>query len=405
MFGPYADVLKSPGAMAFSSSGLIARLPLSMFGLAIVFAVEHSTGSYGRAGFTAGAALLGQAVGAPLQARAADTWGQTAMLRPVLAAHAVALAGLTLAVGRSGDVVVIALAVASGATLPQIGALVRARWARLKAGKQHDVPDSPPPPGLHTAYAFESVLDEVVFVTGPPLVTVLATAVDPKAGLLANLAFSVIGGAIFALQRRTDPGPRDRTAGKAGILPVKTMTWVVTAFLFMGGLFGAMEVSAVAFTDEAGSPGAAGLILAMFAGGSLVAGLITGSIQWKTDVQRRFMVGQALLTVAVVPLPFISALSLLGVAAFIAGFAISPTLISGFSLVEATVPASRLTEGLAWVSTALSAGVALGAAAAGPVVDETDASTAFWVLVACGVVATAACVFGRTVERTSTSAA
>lgn len=396
MFRPYAEVLSTPGAVGFSGWGLIARLPMSMFGLAMVFAVEHSTGSYADAGFVVGAALLGQAAAAPLQARAADRYGQLPMLIPILILHGVALGAFTLIVDAASTsvlsaVAIAAVAIASGATLPQIGALVRARWARLHART----------PRLHTAYALESVLDEVVFVAGPPLVTVLAITVHHKAGLVLNLILTVAGGAFFAAQRRTDPGPRVKTSDGATTpaMPMLTMSWVIPAFLFMGGIFGAVEVATVAFADEAGSPGAAGVILAVFAGGSLVAGVVTGSLHWRSDVRQRFLVGQALLAIAVIPLPFIGPLMLMGVAAFIAGFAISPTLISGFSLVEAEVPAARLTEGLAWAATALNAGVALGAAATGPVIDAVGASTAYWVPVACGGAAVLACVAGRAVER------
>lgn len=390
MFRPYVEVLRTPGVMAFSLTGLVARLPLSMFGLAIVFAVESATGSYGQAGVVAGAALIGQAVGAPVQARLADRWGQMRMLVPMLAAHAIAMGVMIAVMGDASGVWLAVIAVFAGATFPQIGALVRARWARLHART----------PRLHTAYAFESVLDEVVFVTGPPLVTALSTSVDPNAGLAANLVLSVGGGAVFAAQRSTDPGPRSAITVAADLkLPLLTMVWLVAAFAFMGGVFGSIEVVTVGFTDEAGSPGLAGLILALFAGGSLIAGVIAGSIHWRSPLRRRFTVGQAILALALVPLPFIGSLALLGVAAFIAGFAISPTLISGFSLVEAEVPAARLTEGLAWASTALAAGVALGAAVSGSVIDQAGASTAYWVSVAFGVVAAVACVVGQVVER------
>lgn len=389
-FGPYREVLRTPGVLAFSMSGLVARLPLSMYGLAIVFAVEAATDSYGQAGLVAGAALVGQAAGAPVQARIADRWGQFHMLMPILAAHGLLLGLLLATLGNVGQLALAGIAVLGGMTFPQIGALVRARWARLHART----------PRLQTAYALESIFDEVVFVTGPPLVTLLATTVHPNAGIVANLVLTVGGGTVFAAQRSTDPGPRQESSSSANLrLPVLTMVWLVAAFAFMGGVFGSMEVVTVAFTDEAGAPGVAGLILAMFAAGSLVAGVITGAINWKFPLRQRFTVGQAILALAMVPLPFISPLILLGAAAFIAGFAISPTLISGFSLVEAEVPAGRLTEGLAWASTALAAGVALGAAVSGPVVDASGASVAYWVTVGLGALAALACIVGRTAER------
>jgi MFS family permease len=395
LFGPYSAVLRTPGARAFSGTGLVARLPMSMFGLGIVLSITGSGGSYTQAGFAAGAALVGQAIGSPLQARVADRIGQRRMLIPLLVAHGVALGGLILVVGdaAAGEIpypVLVVVAVLSGLTLPQIGALVRARWAWLHSAT----------PRLHTAYAWESVLDEVVFVVGPILVVALATGLHPAAGLVAILGLGVVGGFVFASLRATEPRIR-RHSGPAvrERLPAATLAWIVAAFVFMGAIFGSVEVTTVAFTEALGAPSMAGPVLAVFAGGSLVAGLVAGAIHWKSRPRRRFLVGQAALGAAVLPLSFVGTVPLLFLAVFIAGFAISPTLITGFSMIEAEVPASRLTEGLAWVSTALSVGVAAGAAVVGPVIDQVGPSEAYLVAFVCGVLATLACFVGVTADR------
>lgn len=395
MFGPYSTVLRTPGARAFSATGLVARLPMSMFGLGIVLAVTGSAGSYTAAGFAAGAALVGQAIGSPVQARIADRVGQRRMLLPLLGVHGIALGSLIAVVGDAAVgalpyPVLVACAVGSGLTLPQIGALVRARWARLYSAT----------PRLHTAYAWESVLDEVVFVVGPVLVVALATGVHPVAGLVAILALGLGGGVVFASLRATEPPVRRQTGPVVrDRLPVATLAWIVVAFVFMGAIFGSVEVTTVAFTEALGATAASGPVLAVFAGGSLVAGLVAGALHWKSNPRRRFLVGQAALGVAVLPLSFVGSIPVLFVAVFIAGFAISPTLITGFSMVEAEVPASRLTEGLAWVSTALSVGVAAGAAVVGPVIDLVGPSEAYLVAFFCGVLATLACFVGIVADR------
>ena len=72
---------------------------------------------------------------------------------------------------------------------------------------------------------------------------------------------------------------------------------------------------------------------------------------------------------------------------FLAGLAISPTLITGFSLTERLVPAAMLTEGMAWISTSVGIGVALGTWAAGLLTEAYDPSTAFSMPLACAVAA------------------
>lgn len=395
MFATYGDVLRIPGARAFSVAGLIARLPMSMHALGIVLAVTLSGGSYAPAGIAAGIGTGAHAVASPVQARIADRIGQSRMLVPLLFAHGVALVGLIAVVGRvaAGELPFGLLAVAAlftGATFPQFGALVRARWAGLDAAEGR----------LHTAYAWESALDEVAFVLGPIVVVVLATNVHPVAGLAAVLLLTLSGGFVFASLRATDPPIRPSvTTGHRDRLPMVTLAWTVAAFVCMGAIFGTVELSTVAVAEEWGATAAAGPALAVFAAGSLIAGLTSGTIHWKVSSRRRFVIGQVALAVAVLPLAFAGNLALLLVAIFIAGFAIAPTLIAGFSMVQAVVPASRVTEGLAWASTAITVGAAAGAAFAGPIIDRIGGSDTYLVAFGCGVLAALACLVGVAVDR------
>jgi predicted MFS family arabinose efflux permease len=72
---------------------------------------------------------------------------------------------------------------------------------------------------------------------------------------------------------------------------------------------------------------------------------------------------------------------------FVAGFAISPTMVASMALIEANVPVSRLTEGITWVITGLNLGLAPGAAIAGHLIDEYGASTAYVVPAVSGFLA------------------
>ena len=194
MLTTYRRVLGLPGALVFSMSGLVARLPISMISLGIVLLVSTRTGSYGLAGTVSAAFLIANALVAVLQARLVDRLGQSRVL-PV--ATAVFVAGL---LGMMAAVEVDApppwphlLAAVAGAGMPQIGSCVRARWAYV-------VPDKLL---LQTAFAFEAVADETVFIVGPALVTVLATTVHPLAGLGAALVAAIAGTSVLVAQKRT----------------------------------------------------------------------------------------------------------------------------------------------------------------------------------------------------------
>ncbi len=382
MLTPYRRVLAVPGALAFSMTGLVARLPISMVSLGIVILVSTRSGSYRLAGGVAAAYLVGQALVAILQGRMADRLGQSRVLPWTILVFTVSLSLLIVAVDAGWpSPVPHLLAAVGGAAQPQIGSCIRARWS-------HSLPDKAQ---LQTAFAIEAVVDEAVFMIGPTVVTVLATTVHLLAGLGAAVGSGLVGTVVLAAQRRTEP-PAHRHAHRDH--PTRRLGWgvlgpLVVSSFGMGILFGASEVAAVAFSEELGVKAAAGPLLAAFALGSLLSGFVTGTVTWRAPVPVRFRRGTLALALAMLPLPFVPGLWLMGALLFVAGFAISPTLIASVSWVEQTVPSSRLTEGIAILTTGLGAGVAPGAALAGIVVDAAGASASFWVCTAAAALAAA----------------
>ncbi len=383
MFSPYRRVLSRPGALAFSSSALLARLPSSTVGLGLILLVEHVSGSYGLAGTVAAVYVLAQAAVAVLHGRLLDRLGQGRVLTVAVVGFAAALTLLVLAVAaeRSTWLVWTAAALA-GAFLPQIGACVRARWAYvLGSGRE-----------LQTAFALESVLDELVFVVGPVLVTTLAIGWHPAAALAAAAGAGVVGTLLLASRTDTAPPARPRIpgAGRRPALGWSTLAPLAVVSLSLGSLFGVAEVATLAFADERGATGLAGPLLAIWAAGSLCGGLASGAVRWRLGSRARVRVGMGLLTLAMVPLVFIDSPLLLGLTLLCGGCVIAPTLIAALTLVQLSVPAERLTEGMAVVQTGLVAGVAPGAAIGGALIDAHGAAAGFAVAVAAGLLGTLA---------------
>ena len=146
-------------------------------------------------------------------------------------------------------------------------------------------------------------------------------------------------------------------------------------------------MTTVAFADEQGAPAWAGALLALWALGSLVSGVVTGALTWRTSVTTRLRVGASAMALAMAPLWLVGSLPLMGLVLLIGGAAIAPTLIATMSLVQSSTPRARLTEGMALVQTGLVAGVAPGAAASGFVVDHYGANPAYLVSLAAGLLA------------------
>jgi predicted MFS family arabinose efflux permease len=167
-------------------------------------------------------------------------------------------------------------------------------------------------------------------------------------------------------------------------LPVVVLAAVSCA---LGSMFAAAEVSTVAFSSEQHAKPYAGVLLACWSGGSMLAGLITGTLRWRRSSVWRVRVGTLLLAVVMVPMSFVGSMTAMAIALFLAGFAIAPTLIALFSAIEQGVPAARLTEGIAISHTGLAAGLAPGAALAGLVIDAHGASPSYLVALGGAVVA------------------
>jgi MFS family permease len=392
VLGAYREVLRVPGAPAFAAAGLVARFPLSMQTLGTVLLVADTTGSYALAGAVSATLALAQALFGPVLGRLVDRHGQARVLLPALAVHTVG-AGSLIALAVTGAPVWTLFPAAAlwGGSFAQAGSLVRARWA-------YALGDSPL---LPTAFSLESVLDEVVFVVGPVLVTLLATQVAPAAGVAATWAFAAVGSLALAALRRSQPPPHPVTGRGPSALRLAGLRVLVAIALAIGGIFGSIEVATVAFTDERGRPAAAGLVLALLAGASLLSGLGYGTVSWRTPPARRFVLGVCVLALVTVPLLLAPNIPTLAVLVFIAGFAISPALIAGFSLLERLVPAESRTEGLTWFSTGIGLGLAIAASLTGQVVDAAGARVALGVTVGSGALAALLALAGaRTLSRT-----
>ncbi|MFI2635023.1 MFS transporter [Streptomyces collinus] len=369
----YGRLLRTRGAWTFLLPGFAARQPFAMLTISIVLLVQHTTGSYGAAGAAAAVTGVSMALFAPYSGRLADRYGQRAVLVPGVLLHAVS--GLTLTALALLDAplwAVFAAAVPTGASVPQVGPMVRARWGvKLK--------DSPL---MTTAAAFESVTDELTFVVGPLLATALCTAVDPAAGLVTEAALTLVGGLLFAAQKGTQPSVA--TGGHARVehasaLRVPGVRVLIVTFLGIGTVFGGMQVSLAAFTESIGEPGLNGALYGVFAAGNMLSGVVCGAIAWKAAPQRRLVIGYAALALAASGLWAAHSVPVLAGLGLLVGMCIAPVLITGYTLVDSLVPAGARTEAFTWLTGAVALGQAAAVTAAGQLEDRFWSGAGFLV--------------------------
>ncbi|WP_340561164.1 MFS transporter [Streptomyces sp. GSL17-111] len=382
---PYARLFARPGTKAFTTGNLIARMPMGMFTVSAVLMIAMTRDSYALAGAVTAVGLGATAVVGPLTARLVDRFGQARVAVPAVSVAVAAQLALVLCVRADAPAWTLFAAYAACATMPNLGGMARARWTHLFAGDAA---------ARHTANSFEQAADELCFMAGPVLATFLCVTVSPYAGTLSGAALLLTGTLIFAAQRRTEPpvAARDTTAGR-GPLRRPGMPALLVTFLATGAVFGSLEVATIAFADAQGQRGLAGLVLGLQAAGSCAAGLLYGLAPPATAPGRRFVVCVTAMA-CLMTLPLAAAgtgsLAVLAPALLLAGMATAPTMVTGMGIVQATVPPSRLNEGMTLAVTALLGGVALGAALGGWAAEHTDGGTAFTVPAAAALTAAVA---------------
>ncbi len=373
MFGKYALILRYPGALLFSLTGLFARLQMSMAGIGATLLIVHERGSFSLAAMITAAYALAAAFIGPQLSRLVDRYGQFRIIPIQLLFHVPAILGVVIVAYADGlEALLFGLAFIAGSTQLSVGALIRARWSKIYTGT----------PQLRTAFAMESLVDEIVFIAGPPLATILALQVAPSAALLVATAILTVGSVILVLQRSTQPTPSIGTgneAPKGSALFLPGVASIAGIFVFLGAVFGSYEITTIAVAADAGAAGYTGLILAVYSAGSLFGGFFFGAKDFRAALPKQFFFAVCGLAVVTLPLAAMGNLWLLGLASFVAGFAVAPVLIAGSSLIEHIVPSNRLTESMTWTTGGLSVGLAGGLLFAGWIVDNMSSSLAYLV--------------------------
>ena len=381
----YLEIFRIPGTRRFSAACFVGRMPMAMVNLGVILVVSSATGSYAIAGAVSAAGSLCYAFAAPQLGRVIDRVGQRRVLRPLTAAFAGSAAAFIVCAQLKAPLWTLFVTGAMFVTtMPAFGSLVRSRWSALLG-------DSPL---LHTAFSFESVADEMIFVTGPALVTLLATQLLPVTGIAVAAMLAVVGTLLLAPQRATEPPAQPGRHDGGSAIKVAGMPVIMAVFAGLGAMFGTIDLSTVAFATEQHHKPLAGFILGTYALGSATGGLWYGARTWRAPLSKRFLITLAGMVAGVAPLWAIPNVPVLFAVIFFCGLSISPTIIGGYALIERKMPARLLTEGMSLLSTAIGLGLAAGPPLAGRLIDAHDAHWGYMFALACGILALSAGLIG-----------
>jgi MFS family permease len=373
MLSKYRPVLTLPGAPRLFASALLARFPQGMAPLAVLLLVRGATHSYAAAGLAVGAEALATAAAAPVLGRIVDQVGRRRVLAPLAGGQAVVYVLLVVAAdAHAGVPVLVVLAGLGGALLPPVAPVVRVLL--------RDVFEDPAV--RETAYSFEAVVQELVFVSGPLIVALLIAFTS--AGLAVALlgAICVTGTALFLsspIVRAADAaGARhDVAANRTSALASHELRALLGPVALTGTGLGAVEVGLPALAIHAGSRPASGVLLALWSLGSMVGGLWYGSRAWRSPLRRRYQMLLVLTVLCMAPLIAVRSIAAAGICSLIAGLTIAPTFSCQYALVGRSVSPGSETEAFTWVSAALIGGLAAGSAIGGAVIDPAGVSAPF----------------------------
>ncbi|GAB3358273.1 MFS transporter [Modestobacter lapidis] len=365
--------------LSYFPIAFIARLPFAMMTVGVLTLVVAERGSVTLGGLNSAAAGIGTALAGPLLGAAADRFGQRRALVPVGLANAALLGAFPFLVASTApNLVVLALSVLIGATAPQIAPMSR---TRLVAIVRRTVGGNRREKVLNGTMAYESAADETVFIVGPFLVGLLATAFAPELAIGGAAVLTLVFVTWFALHPtgRVSPGTASgRTAAQAPARELARfpLLTVVAGTLGIGLFFGAILTSLTGFLAADGSGDSAGLLYGVMGIGSAALALGTAAFPVRFSLPARWLVFGSLLLAAAVAYACARSVPALVVALAVLGCGIGPTLVTQYSLAAKLSPAGRSATTMTMLGSAVVVGQAVSSAGTGVVVDRLGAGTA-----------------------------
>lgn len=379
----YAAVLRTRHACRTFGAALLGRLSYGMVSLSLMLAVKDTTGSFAAAGSVLAVFSLTGVLLSPVRAALVDRYGPRRALPPMAGAYALLLLALAHATWRPGTpgLVLGALAVAAGACIPPLGPVMRTLWSTLLPDRRL----------LQRAYGLDSVAEELLLVGGPLLVGLLVKYATPAAGVAAAAVLVLTGslalvsspvvpamtakpGVPAAPTGADGPGPAPGRA-RLRVSPELRRTLIAMAGLGLG--LGALELLAVAYTEQIRQPGAVAWVLAALSASSAIGGLAHGAVSWRTPDRVRLTVFGVAFALLLAMAGFTPGLAVFVAVVALAGLFVAPALTTAYLLADSATASGGRTQAGAWVNTAVNAGMSGGTAMVGLLVGRVPLPLCF----------------------------
>lgn len=323
-----------------------------MISLAYLLHIEQIFNSYGLAGLVLAATSFGQALAGPLTSRWMGHWGMRPVITLTIAVSAASMAGIAFVLMPIGAC--IAVGFIGGLATPPIQPAVRTIYPTMVTSKQ-----------LTPLFSLDASAQEIIWIAGPVVTTFIATQISTELAIMVAGAFLIFGGLWFLSCRELGEVNIPRSKNKMGVVLGKPAVVLATVvgFLLIGAA-AAVEVAVVSVFGHGGPE--AGIILSIWAIGSIIGGLALGGMAigpWA--LAARMLVVFIGIAMAGAFLDF----WWIAFALLIAGAGIAPALAVMFAIVSSSVKFSDTAEAYGWMGSGQLVGAALGSAVAGFAID------------------------------------
>jgi hypothetical protein len=368
VFARYQVVLREPHVGRLLITAMIARLPQGMSGLAVILFLTPRLG-YGRAGVATGVSVATAGLSNIVLARAVDRIGARAVLGPSAVLYAAAIVALALN-GSARYGVQLAICGVIGVVTPPITSVSRAMWSTFLTAEQATV-----------IYGLEATAQELIFITGPAGVALLAGLSSAKTALVASGVIGLVGAFAYISAPPFSGRPIPPEGQRHHVLRgTRVLNYAGVGMCLVGG-FSITEISTVAFVGGHSASARAGVVIALWSAGSLLGGVLFGAAN--------SVVTDALLTRAVTVVGGglgLAALApnavVLTVILFAAGVAVAPTLARLYGRMGQAAGEASKTEAFGWLAVGFLVGSSGGSALGGVSVDGIGARWTFLIAAA-----------------------
>ena len=347
--------ISSGSAMALA---VAARAPYAMIPLGTMTAVTASTGSVATGGLATAFVSIALAIASPLIGRWADHQGQRFVLSLLTPINALALGLLvyTSASGIDGPLLWLSC-ILTGATSLPIGSFTRTRWVTMVSNQRE----------LNTALSYESTVDEMVFVLGPALVGIAASAAVPVAPLVLAATLVLAAGIPFAMMAPGKLNAVEEESERPGIIRVLWAVAPAIGVMFcIGMFFGSVQTGTTERAHELGSASTAGLVYAVMGIGSAFMALMAVAIPDSVRISTRVLVGGLGMALFILTTTAGShSLVLTAGALLLTGLFVGPTMVTAFGITEKLAPRGGTGVAMTSMQSAITIGISIGSSVGG----------------------------------------